>query len=101
MLPAPSDALEDGLAPLLADLDLHLLHGVEDAQVLLLEVLKVLRQLLVPRVQDEDLEAERRGGDEEVGQRDGARHPHGGGGVVRMRGGGALFVRSAPCDSID
>lgn len=48
------------------------LDVVEHAQVLLLELLEVVGELLVPGVQDEDLEAERRGGDEEIGEGDGA-----------------------------
>ena len=38
--------------------------------MLVLELLKAGVELLVPRVQDEDLEAQRRGGDDEVGQGD-------------------------------
>lgn len=38
----------------------------EDPQVLLLQFLKVLVESLVPRIEDEDLEAKRRGRDEEI-----------------------------------
>lgn len=72
----PANALEKRHASLFAHLDLHLGDGVEDAKVFLLQALEVLGQLLVPGVQDEDLEAERGAGNAEVGQGDEACHPH-------------------------
>lgn len=44
--------------------------------MLLLERVEVVLELVVPGVEDEDLEAEGRGGDCEVGQRDKTGDPH-------------------------
>lgn len=48
----------------------------QNAEVLLLERIEVILELVVPGVEDEDLETEGRGGDGEVGQRDKAGDPH-------------------------
>lgn len=45
---------------------------VEDLEMFLLEVLEAGVQFFVPRVQHKHLEAERGGGDHEVGERNGA-----------------------------
>lgn len=50
-----------------------LLTLVQDLDVFLLQPLEFGVQLVVPRVQDEDLEAQGRGGDGKVGQGDAAR----------------------------
>lgn len=70
---------------------------MKHAQVLLLQRLEVIVELLVPRVQDEDLEAQRRGANSEVGEREttrdqhlcGGSHKHGMG-VQRSRFGGRM-----------
>lgn len=69
-----AETTEDGVAHAPARLGVdrlgHLLDGLQDADVLLLELLERMVKLGVPRVQDEDLEAEGRGGDDEVRRRD-------------------------------
>ena len=49
---------------------------MQHAQVLLLQLLEVVVELLVPRVQNEDLEAQRRGTNGEVGERETTRDQH-------------------------
>lgn len=58
----------------------------QNAEVFLLERVEVVLELVVPGVEDEDLEAEGRRGDGEVGQRDEAGDPHfvGGGDCIVM-----------------
>uniref|UniRef100_A0A8H7K3P5 Uncharacterized protein n=1 Tax=Bionectria ochroleuca TaxID=29856 RepID=A0A8H7K3P5_BIOOC len=51
--------------------------GVEDLEVLLLEVFESRVQLLVPRVQHKHLEAQRGAGHHKVGHRNGSRDDHG------------------------
>ena len=53
-----------------------LLNGIQHADVFVLELLERGVQLVVPRVQDENLETEGRRGDGEVRQRDEARDNH-------------------------
>lgn len=68
-------ALIDKGRRVLALLDLGL-DGREDAHVLPLEGLEVVVQLLVPRVQHTHLEAERRAGDDKVGDGESASDDH-------------------------
>lgn len=88
-LPPVPQALQNrlpcgGAALPLSQTGVDALDVVEDADVLLLERLEVVRKLLVPGVQDEDLEAERGGGDEEVCEGDGARDEDHVGGCCRV-----------------
>ena len=55
---------------------LLLLRVFQQARMLFLEFDEFLLQLLVPRVKDEDLEAQGRGTDDEVGQGEAARDQH-------------------------
>jgi hypothetical protein len=50
--------------------------GAEHAKVFVLKVVEVGLQLVMPGVQDEHLEAQRRTGDGEVGKGDESRDPH-------------------------
>jgi hypothetical protein len=52
-------------------------NGIEDLEMLLLQVLKSRIEFLVPGVQDEDLEAQCRTGDDKVGDGDGPCDNHG------------------------
>jgi hypothetical protein len=54
------------------------LYCCQDAKMLSLEGFEVVIQLLVPRVQHTNLEAERRAGDNKVGDGEGACDDHGG-----------------------
>lgn len=51
--------------------------GLQDAQMLLLELLEAIVKLLVPWVQDTHLEAECRASDDKVGDGEGASDDHG------------------------
>ncbi len=55
-------------------------HRPQDANVLMLQLLEVMLQLVVPRVQHKHLERQRRRRDTEIGQRDDSGGSHGGGG---------------------
>jgi len=87
----PADSV--GSEPAEAFLDLLHVHepGLLDllhqAQVLGLQLLEFLVELFVPRVQDEDLERERRGRDQEVrdGETPSDNHVVGGGKKIRAR----------------
>lgn len=61
--------------------------GIQNPEMFLLELLETRVQLLVPRVEYEYLEAERRAGDQKVGQRDGAGDNHGVSRRSMVRGG--------------
>lgn len=59
------------------DLTQFLLARFENLQIVLLQLLKILVQLLMPWIQDKDLKSKSRGSDEEVGEREASCDMHG------------------------
>ncbi len=57
----------------------RVLHGLQDAEMLLLQFLEIMLELMVPGVEDEDLEAQGGRRDAEVCQRYDTRDSHYGG----------------------
>lgn len=60
--------IRDGPYSLLFFALLHMVEGLQDAEVFLLQGLESVVELFVPRVEDKHLESERRGRHDEVGQ---------------------------------